>query len=116
MKIQYLRQKANISQKDFAEMLGIKNNTYNQYELGKRQADIQTYIKIANYFNVSLDYLLDNPQRTSRTSEFTLQEEELIDMFRDLSDLNKEIILRNFYILLGPEKRKNYDSLKYINL
>ena len=41
-------------------------------------------------------------------------EEELIDMYRELSEQNKEVILRNFYILLNPDARQNYEILKYI--
>lgn len=114
MKLKELRLKHGLSQKEFAEILGIKNNTYNQYEHENRTPDIETLIKIANYYNVSLDYLLENPTPPKTKNEFTLQEEELIDIYRELSDRNKEIILKNLYILLDPDERKNYDVLKYI--
>lgn len=116
MKLKELRLKNGLLQDQIAEVLQIKKNTYSNYEIEKTQAPIEIYKKLAKYYNVSLDYLLGYTDKKETNSEFTLQEEELIDMFRDLSDLNKEIILRNFYILLGPDKRKNYDSLKYINL
>ena len=44
----------------------MNQNTVSRYESGKRQADYATLIKIADYFDVSLDYLLertDNPAR-----------------------------------------------------
>lgn len=68
----------------------------------------------SGYYNVSLDYLLENPKPPKQESEFTLKEEELIDMYRELSEQNKEVILRNFYILLNPDARQNYEILKYI--
>ena len=46
--------------------LGINQNSLSRYETGQRQADYDTLIKIANYFDVSVDYLLertDNPKR-----------------------------------------------------
>ncbi len=114
MKLKELRLKAKYTQKNIAEKLDIPLNTYTQYELGNREPTVSTLIKIANIYNVSLDYLLENSKAPQKKSEFTLQEEELIDMFRELSDENKEVIIRNFYILLNPDKRENYEILKYI--
>ena len=45
--------------------LSMNQNTISRYETGEREADYKTLIKIADYFNVSIDYLLertDNPK------------------------------------------------------
>lgn len=55
-----LRISKNIQQKELAALLNIKISTYCQYETGKRQPDYETLKRIANYFNVSIDYLLEN--------------------------------------------------------
>lgn len=55
-----------MTQQRLALELDMNQNTVSRYESGKRQADYQTLIKIADYFDVSLDYLLertDNPAR-----------------------------------------------------
>ena len=57
-RLKELRQKQGISQKDFAALIGIPANTYNQWENGKRQPDNETMLKLAEHFNVSVDYLL----------------------------------------------------------
>lgn len=114
MKLKELRLKYGLSQKELAESLGIKNNTYNQYEHENRIPDTKTLIKIANYYNVTLDYLLENPVPPKTKNDLNLQEEEIIDIYRELSDQNKEFILKNFYILLDPNVRKNYNVLKNI--
>ncbi len=114
MKLKELRLKHHLLQDNIAEILGIKKNTYSNYEIEKTQAPIEIYIKLANYYNVTLDYLLENPKPPKQENEFTLKEEELIDMYRELSEQNKEVILRNFYILLKPDARLNYEILKYI--
>ncbi len=65
MRLKYLREKKRISQLKMAMDLNLAQNTISQYESGVRQADYQTLISIANYFNVSIDYLLertDNPE------------------------------------------------------
>lgn len=52
-----LRQARGITQKDLAEYLGCTEQTVSNYESGRRGADYETQLKIAEYFNVSLDYL-----------------------------------------------------------
>ncbi|MBR5312203.1 MAG: helix-turn-helix domain-containing protein [Clostridia bacterium] len=63
-RLKELRQKQGISQKDFAALIGIPANTYNQWENGKRQPDTETMLKLAEYFNVSVDYLLGRDDKT----------------------------------------------------
>lgn len=46
------------SQIKVAEDIGITQRTYSNYESGRRQPDPETLLKIADYFNVSVDYLL----------------------------------------------------------
>ena len=65
MKLKFLREKKGISQLRLAIDLDINQNSISRYENGQREADYQTLIKFADYFNVSIDYLLertDNPQ------------------------------------------------------
>jgi len=48
-----------MTQQQMAELLNVSQNTYSQYETGKIEWTASTLIKIADYFNVSVDYLLD---------------------------------------------------------
>lgn len=114
MKLKELRLKANYTQKNIAEMLNIPLNTYTQYELGNREPTVSTLTKIANIYNVSLDYLLENSKAPQKKSEFTTQEEEIIDMFRNLSKTSQDAIIRSFYIFLPPNKRQEYSLLENI--
>ncbi|WP_057786539.1 helix-turn-helix domain-containing protein [Weissella minor] len=41
-----------------SKQLKIDPNTLSRYELGKRQPDKEAWIKLANYYDVSLDYLM----------------------------------------------------------
>lgn len=59
MKLKQLREENNISQTEIADYLNIKQNTYSQYETGKRQLSIDMLIKIAKFYKVSTDYILD---------------------------------------------------------
>ena len=59
MRIRELREDSDIRQKDLAAYLHINQNTYSQYENGQRQLPIDVLIKLARYYNVSTDYILE---------------------------------------------------------
>ena len=64
-RLRELREKRNISQLKLAMDLGMNQNSISRYENRKHQADYKTLIAFADYFNVSVDYLLertDNPE------------------------------------------------------
>lgn len=66
MRLKELRKKRKISQLKLAMDLQLNQNAISRYETGVREADYSTLIKIADYFDVSIDYLLertDNPSR-----------------------------------------------------
>ncbi len=57
-----LRQSKNLYQKDVAAFLGIDRTTYVKYESGASEPDFKTIKKLADYFDVSVDYLLGREQ------------------------------------------------------
>ena len=59
MRIRDLREDSDLTQKDIAEFLHIKQNTYSQYETGQRQIPIEVFIKLARYYNTSIDYIVE---------------------------------------------------------
>ncbi len=64
MRLKELRKSKQISQLKLALDLNTTQNTISRYETGEREPGISELIKIAKYFNVSVDYLLeitDNP-------------------------------------------------------
>lgn len=58
MRIKELRKAKNISQLKMAMDLNTNQNTISRYENGEREPSISDLIKIADYFGVSLDYLV----------------------------------------------------------
>ena len=58
MRLKELREDNDLKQKELAEYLHIKQNTYSQYENGQRQLPIDILIKLAKYYSVSTDYIL----------------------------------------------------------
>ena len=60
--IRNLREDRNLRQKDLAAMLNVSQNTYSQYETGVIELTASTLIKLADFYDVSVDYLLGRKQ------------------------------------------------------
>lgn len=58
MRLRDLREDSDITQSQIASVLNIKQNTYSQYENGKRQMPLELLWKLADYYNTSIDYLV----------------------------------------------------------
>ena len=73
-RIKQLRDKHNLSQKSFSEAIGVSNVQLSRYESGTRQPDYETLQKIADYFEVSIDYLFGrisaNNEVSNESGEF----------------------------------------------
>ncbi len=57
--IRNLREDRDLRQKDLAAMLNVSQNTYSQYETGVIEMTASTLIKLADFYGVSVDFLLD---------------------------------------------------------
>ncbi len=88
-RIKKLREKNNLNQLEFSKILNISNTTLSQYEAGNRTPSDEIKEKVADYFNVSVDYLL------GRTEKFTSEvEKSKMDKHNslDVSNLPEEAI------------------------
>ena len=66
-RLKELREKRGISQLKLAMDLGLTQNSVSRYESGVREADYKTLVALADYFNVSIDYLLDRTDNPAIT-------------------------------------------------
>ena len=58
IRLRNLREDKDLYQKDIANLLGISQQYYSEYENGKRTIPVIHLIKLAKFYNVSLDYLV----------------------------------------------------------
>ena len=63
MRLRELRLERNMSQQRLAMELSMTQNTISRYENGEREPGIKELIRIADYFNDSLDYLLERSEQ-----------------------------------------------------
>ncbi len=63
-RIKELREKHGLSQKKLAELLEMHTTQYQRYETGERAVPIDFLIQLANFYDVSLDYLVGRSDET----------------------------------------------------
>ena len=56
--IRNLREDCDKRQQDLADYLNVKQTTYSKYELGKINVCVEVFIKLADYYDVTIDYLV----------------------------------------------------------
>lgn len=70
-----LREERKLTQKELAEKLGLSSSAISMYEIGKREPDFETLELIADYFNVSMDYLIGKEDIATQIDLIELREE-----------------------------------------
>lgn len=82
-RIRDLREDMDLRQCDLAEAVGIDQRTISNYETGKTNPDSEALIKLANYFDVSIDYLVG---RTSYNITSNQERVKLIEKIKKSLD------------------------------
>lgn len=59
MRLRDLREDNDLTQNQIAKMLNIKQNTYSQYENGKREIPLSALCKLADFYQTSIDYIVE---------------------------------------------------------
>lgn len=110
-----LRKEKKLTQADISKRLGIPRTTYAGYENGSRNPDPETLQLLADFHDVSVDYLLGRdeklPVETIDWSKLDPEHAErakiLIEMFESASPEGKEAMIQNMEMILKLDKSKN---------
>ena len=86
-KLKELRKKIGKTQEQIAEEIGIEKQTYQNYEIGKRKPNIEALKKLADYFKVSVDYLVEHETNSINLDELTLLQKNIIKKIINSSEL-----------------------------
>lgn len=81
-RLKSLRLEAGLTQKEVAQKLKIGQNSYSNWENGTRKPIFPTIEKLADFFNVSTDYLLGNTDIKGSPSKTDIDKEELKESLR----------------------------------
>lgn len=113
-----LRSERGISQKVLAEAIGVGQSTIAQIELNRNEATSATIRKIANFFGVSADYLLELENDCGAKlaapmgESFTREERQLIEDFRNLTPARQKLIKDNIAAML-PQATERLQKKKF---
>ena len=90
-RIRDLREDADKTQTEIAEYLGTTAQYYGKYEKGERELPFSRAISLAEYYNVTLDYLSGRTNSKTHSLAISLSEDEaaLLAKFRNLTERNK---------------------------
>ncbi len=111
--LRYLRRRSGLSQKDLEQLLNITRQTFSNYENCKRTPDVDTLVRIAQLFHVSLDdlvlknlrnsyvpfdtaldgsFLFAESEKTGNSIYLTQGELDLVTGYRSLPEEKRQII------------------------
>lgn len=83
-----LRQETGLSQQELANKIGISKSSINMYERGEREPGIETLKRMADFFNVDIDYLLGKSQVKRKTVKIKNYSQKVIA--KNIQNLRKE--------------------------
>ncbi len=80
--IKDLRRSKKLSQTDFAKIVGVSQTTVTAWETGKAEPSSSAITRIADYFDVSTDYLLGRPEKSNNDENTDKELDEMLDEAR----------------------------------
>ena len=109
-----LREEKGLTQSELGKELGISPSTVGMYEQGRRVPDVPILKKMSAFFNVSIDYLLENvnhnvPMKMPKDLNKFLQQSEIIfdgDTY-NLTDEERELVMKSLEVAFSAAKRAN---------
>lgn len=106
-RIALLREKQGMTQEELSIKLNISRASLSHYEKNRREPDYDTLVKIANYFKISIDYLL------GRTQDPEMVLDQQVRQFVESLELSDDRILQHFSLTidgkqLTPEEAKRF--------
>ena len=96
-----LRRSKNLTQKELAEVIGVDRTTYVKYESGDSEPSFEKLIKLADFFEVSLDYLFG---REPGKKELQKDEETILLKYRQMDEPDRAKLQERSDAILENEK------------
>ncbi|MBR1984107.1 MAG: helix-turn-helix transcriptional regulator [Clostridia bacterium] len=88
MNLKLLRKQMNKTQEEIAKELNVTQQTYARYELGTSEPTIESLIKLADYYQVSLDYLCEHKTQGIQLGYLTEEKKQAIYLLLELNEIN----------------------------
>ncbi len=83
-----------ISQKSITDLLGLNQSIFTQWKKGENTSYLKHISKIAEYLEVSTDYLLGNEQKEKSSPQLSDKDLKGLELFKQLKDEDKEFFIK----------------------
>lgn len=99
VRLEHLLEERELTQRQVSDDLHIAATTLNGYIKGNREPDYGTLIRIAEYFDVSIDYLLGVTNIRKSTEEpLDVREGDLVGIYRSLQPEKQDLLLEQAHL------------------
>lgn len=107
-KIAKLRKVKGLSQYEAADRLGFSRGKLSNYEQGSRQPDYETLKKIATFYEVSIDYLLDHEIESDEQNILEYYKNKIVTEFPDI-----DLMFKDLESLNADQMKEVYEFIKF---
>ena len=107
-RIAFLRDQRGLTQEELATSLGISRAALSHYEKNRREPDTETLSKVADLFQVSLDYL------AGRTTQLTTTLDNDVRQFSDELELSNNELFEKFALTIDGRKLTPAEAKRFI--
>jgi transcriptional regulator with XRE-family HTH domain len=107
-RIAHLRDEQRLTQEELAQKLGINRAALSHYENNRREPDYATIQRVADFFHVTVDFLM------GRTQEATSVLTEEVKEFVDELELSDEALLQKFSLMIDGERLTPEEAKRFI--
>jgi transcriptional regulator with XRE-family HTH domain len=104
-RIKCLQEERRVSNKDLAALLHVANNTISGYVNDKSEMTFDALCRLADYFQVTTDYLLCRTDQPELPLRLTARERELVERFRALGRDQKEVVAHTVRLMQEQNQR-----------
>ena len=103
-RLRELRKSNNVSQQKLSKYLNFGYTAIANYESGRNQPSLDTVKKIAQYFDVTVDYLIGASDYPRSEKDITDKEAELLKIFRRINDEERDALLKVVNLMFQDNK------------
>ena len=104
-----LKEDMDLKQSNLADIIGVSENQYGRYERGENDIPLEKALILANYYNVSIDYIAGrtNDKKGFNKSDLPSSEVEILKKIRSLSIERKSRLLERLDMLSEEQEKEN---------
>ena len=110
-RISDLRKKMNLTQDGLANKIGISRAALSHYEKDRRDPDYETLVMLADFFEVSTDYLLGHDKKTDKTDE-EIRKNIIIEKIKD-EFAGADLMFNDLANMTAEQLEEVYDFIKF---